>query len=206
MINYYFISEILGRFEGKGISRGYIPCARGTWYGGNEPDKGAALGASGVTIATGVDLGQQTKTRLLEMGVSKDTLKILEPYLGLKREQAIQILKTTPFSITQDQVREIDNAVKKYYVNETANMFGRKIYEAAPKEVQAVAASLCYQFGTPQREASPALKLAWDKMREGDYRKAAEFLIYQSGWSTAHQIYLSRRRQEAALLNSILEV
>jgi len=203
MINYEFISEILGRYEGNGIDRGYIPCICGTWYGGNEPDKGAALGASGVTIATGFDLGQQTREGLLEMGISITTTAVLEPYIGLKREQAIQKLKEIPFTITKEMVIEIDSAVKKHYINETAYKFGKEAFEAAPKEVQAVATSLIYQFGAPRREASPSLMLAWDSMRDGDYKKAAEFLTYQSGWSTSHQIYLPRRKREAALLNSI---
>jgi len=205
MIYYEFISEVLGKFEGKGIARGYVPCTKGTWYGGNDPEKGPALGASGVTIATGVDLGQQTIHGLLNMGVPVDIVEILEPYIGLKREQAIQKLKAAPFAITPKQVIDIDNAVKRHYINDTADKFGKVVFEAAPKEVQAVAASLCYQFGTPQRDASPSLKLAWDRMISGEYKKAAEFLTYQSGWSTSHQIYLPRRRLEAALLNSIVE-
>jgi GH24 family phage-related lysozyme (muramidase) len=204
MIDYDFINFILGRFEGKGFTRGYIPCQQGTWFGGSDPSKGAPLGVSGVTIATGVDLGQQSKARLSSMGISATTVSILAPYIGLKQDQAVEKLRETPLTITEAQVREIDEAVSRHYIHDTARMFGQEIFEIAPKEVQAVAASLCYQFGLPRRDASPALNLAWEAMREGKYQEAAAHLSAPVGWSTSHQQFMNRRRQEAELLLKVI--
>jgi len=200
MINYDFINSILGKFEGKGYARAYIPCYHGTWFGGADPDKGAPLGMSGVTIATGVDLGQQSKAGLASMGISAATISMLEPYIGLQKEQAKVKLTQSPLTITAEQVQEIDNAVHKAYISNTAMRFGRERFEAAPKEVQAVAVSLCYQFGAPKREESPSLALAWEMMRQGKYKEAAEFLTNQSGWSASHRVFMTRRTQEAELL------
>jgi len=203
MIDYDFINAVLAKFEGKAFTRGYIPCKGGTYYGGHDPSRGEALGASGVTIATGVDLGQQTHSGLEAMGISKETLMRLTPYIGLKRQAAIDRLKKEPLTITAEQVTEIDNAVHNRYIQEAAAIFGKERFEAAPKQAQAVAVSLHYQFGTPRRDASPSLGLAWEEMRHGKYKSAAEHLAYLQGWSKDHQQYMIRRRQEAALLLEI---
>jgi len=195
MINYDFINEVLAKFEGKAIPRGYVPCK-----------DGVPLGASGVTIATGVDLGQQTMDGLRSMGVSESTLKVLSPYIGLQKQSAVLKLKAAPLTITPEQVKEIDDAVHKAYIADTAQRFGRERFESVPKEAQAVAVSLCYQFGIPNRPASPSLRLAWDAIRAGSYKQAALHLTNQNGWSAKnpdHRQYLPRRRQEAALLNAI---
>jgi len=204
MINYNFINSILGRFEGKSYTRGYIPCQRGTYYGGTDTDKGEPLGASGVTIATGVDLGQQTKTGLTSMGIPTAITNILEPYIGIKKDQAIKKLKEFPLTLTYEQVREIDEAVHNHYINTTAARFGYENFRIAPKEVQAVAVSLCYQFGTPKRDASPSLALAWEALQLGKYQEAADFLTNQNGWSVSHRQYMIRRTQEAELLRKVL--
>jgi len=206
MINYNFINSILGRFEGKGYARAYIPCQRGTWFGGADPDRGAPLGVSGVTIATGVDLGQQTKDGLAAMGISASTISILEPYIGLRQEKAAEKLKNDPLTISSVQVQEIDDAVHKFYINDTARKFGQERFEAAPKEVQAVAVSLCYQFGAPNRSVSPALALAWEAMQTGKYADAAKYLSTPGGWSAGHRQYMTRRTQEAELLMKSLEI
>jgi len=203
MINYDFIYTILAQYEGKAYTRGYIPCDGGTWFGGLDPYKGEPQGASGVTIATGVDLGQQTRVGLKSMGVSDETLAILDPYIGLQKKSAMQKLKEAPLAITPERVKEIDDAVHEHYIMGTALKFGRENFEAAPKEVQAVAVSLCYQFGTPFRAVSPGLGLAWEALRVDNYKEAALHLANPKGWSVDHQKYLSRRRQEAMLLNAI---
>jgi len=191
MIHYDFINSVLALFEGKAINRGYVPCKNG------EP-----LGASGVTIGTGVDLGQQTRAGLSAMGVPEDILVILTPYFGLQKQAAVEKLRLAPLTLTADQVAILDDAVHKHYILETASKFGFP-FEFAPKEVQAVAVSLCYQFGEPFRKASPGLGWAWNALRAGEYRTAASYLTNPKGWSESHQQYLPRRRQEAALLNAI---
>jgi len=203
MINKKYIESVLARFEGKAIARGYIPCYQGTYYGGDSPDKGAPLGASGVTIATGVDLGQQTMKGLAVMGISASTLAILAPYIGLQKQEALKKLQSDPFTITAEQVEEIDTAVHNRYIEQAATIFGRELFENAPKEAQAVAVSLHYQFGTPKRPDSPGLANAWANMQQGAYKEAAECLRNPSNWSASHQIYMPRRKAEAAILDEV---
>jgi len=210
MIDFDFINSVLAKFEGKAYTRGYIPCKGGTYYGGAEPLKGEPLGASGVTVATGVDLGQQTLEGLKKMGISAATREVLKPYIGVKRAAAVETLKERPLALTGKQVAEIDDAVHKAYIQDTEARFniqlsvaGAKAFADAPREAQAVAVSLCYQFGVPYRDASPNLKAAWDAIRFGNYKAAADYLSFLQGWSADHQQYMARRRQEANLLLGI---
>jgi hypothetical protein len=197
MIDYTYIETVLGRFEGKAISRGYIPCEQGTWYPGGA-DKGAALGQSGVTVATGVDLGQQSERGFA--GLAEGLLVKLRPYFGLKREAAKEALIKCPLVLSAGEVEQIDQVIHKQYIDETAVMFGKSVFETAPKQVQAVAVSLHYQFGLPKRKESPALEKAWEGMRRGAYLEAAGYLCDTHLWSKSHQAYLARRRIEGALL------
>jgi hypothetical protein len=201
MIDYKYVTGILARFEGKAIGRGYIPCQQGTWYPGGV-DKGEILGQSGVTIATGVDLGQQAEKGFA--GLPAALLAKLRPYIGLKRGQAKAALIHKPLELSSEEVRQIDDLIHSRYIDETAAMFGKTLFEGAPKQVQAVAVSLHYQFGTPARKDSPALERTWEAMRYGLYREAAGHLCNHELWSKSHQAYMARRKMEAQLLESAI--
>jgi hypothetical protein len=132
--------------------------------------------------------------------LSTAVLDKLRPYIGLKRGEAKAALIHQPLVLSSEEVKQIDLLIHKRYINETVAMFGRTIFEAAPKQVQAVAVSLHYQFGVCKRKESPALEKAWEAMRYGLYQEAAELLENTDLWSQAHRAYFARRRAEAALL------
>lgn len=159
--------------------------------------RGEILGQSGVTIATGVDLGQQTERGFA--GLPETLTAKLRPYFGLKREAARTALMRQPLELREAEAGEIDALIHKRYIGETAALFGFA-FEGIPKQAQAVAVSLHYQFGTPARKESPALAGAWEALRNGEYGTAAGLLENPDLWSPAHRAYLSRRQAEAALL------
>ena len=192
MIHIDYIRTVLERFEGKSITKGYVPSSNG------EP-----IGVSGVTIATGLDLGQQTRTGLEAMGIPAALVDRFAPYLGVQKKEAQYILSKYPLTLTRDEVAAVDAAVHAKYIEATAALFGSDTFAVAPKEVQAVAVSLHYQFGTPFRKASPALGNAWAAMQRGDYARAAAQLRDPLGWSKPHQQYCKRRQSEAALLDVV---
>jgi hypothetical protein len=194
MIHSGYIIEVLGRFEGKALRKGYVPCDK----------QGVPLGASGVTVGTGFDLGQQTAADLRALGLPESLRAKLEKYLGLKKEAALALVDRQPLNLDQAEVEKLDKAVHEKYINETAGLFGRAAFDQAPKQAQAVAVSLHYQFGTPQRDASPSLGMAWNAMRAERYKDAAQYLTAPQGWSISHRQYLPRRKAEAALLLEIV--
>lgn len=176
-----FIQSVLERFEGKGVRKAYIP-----------KSKGVILGQSGVTVGTGVDLGQQSESGLLAMGVPRPLVEKLRPYLGKKKEEADALLKKYPLELTVEEVEQLDAAVRSSYIAATEKRFNGKKpatpFADCPKEVQAVAVSLEYQLGPG------GAKKYTDLLAAGKYREAANLLR-----SAAE--YQDRRRQEAALLD-----
>ncbi len=100
------------KVEGPRQVRGYVPCNRisdgkGRNYIGavgvppcgvqypatGDPSGFRAMGASGVTVATGCDLGQTDIPTLKAYGLTdEDLLCKLDPYIGLKKSAALQRL------------------------------------------------------------------------------------------------------------------
>jgi hypothetical protein len=203
MIHTDYIISVLARFEGKAVRRGYVPCKGGNYTGAGGFSGKEPLGASGVTVGTGFDLGQQTAAQVQALGLSRPLYKKLLPYTGKKTQSALAALAENPLELTAGETAELDKAVHNRYIGETAALFGRTIFERASPQAQAVAVSLHYQFGTPARAASPNLALAWKSLVTGCYAAAAKFLRDPQGWSESHRLYLSRRRLEASLLDEI---
>ena len=70
---------------------------------------GTAKGHSGVTVASGFDLGSRTKESL--KGLPEGLVTKLEPFLGLKKDAAIQ--KAAELSLTEGEANTIDQWAKK---------------------------------------------------------------------------------------------
>ena len=90
-VDYAFIRN----HEGAAVLNGYIP----------QKKDGTVIGKSGVTIASGFDLGQQNSYDLNRIFGSGDTNKTLKdlftPYLGKQKEDAKTYLKDHPLSIME---------------------------------------------------------------------------------------------------------
>ena len=180
MRNDTYIRSVLEHFEGKGLVRGYIP----------RDKSGAVLGQSGVTIGTGVDLGQQTREGLIAMGVPVSIVQKFLPYLGRKKDAAAQSLATRPLELSREEVAILDERVAFKYISDTEWRFDRNAahkFADRPREVQAVAVSLEYQLG-PMAAAVYVMPIAL-----GNYLEADRLL-------RAARSYKTRRTQEADLL------
>src|SRR5215510_13912332 len=91
-IDYNFLSAR----EGGCITTGYVPNPTGS--------------KSGVTLATGFDLGARTEADLTRLGLSSSLVAKLKPYLGKKGSDAVDALKNAPLSVTLPEARQIDKA------------------------------------------------------------------------------------------------
>ncbi|MEG6503236.1 pesticin C-terminus-like muramidase, partial [Desulfovibrio sp. 1214_IL3152] len=68
------IRAFLATVEGKQQTQGYIPCdlvggGTANYKGGPNPERYRPMGVSGVTVGTGVDLGQTDAATLVRIGV-----------------------------------------------------------------------------------------------------------------------------------------
>lgn len=137
LIDYSFLSAR----EGGIRLDGYVPAPAGS--------------KSGVTIATGCDLGQRNRADLRALRLPLSLIDKLAPYLGVTRSDAVKLLNEKPLRISLLEAQLIDKAVKRdhlaklveRYINSDHNV--RKVdFFSLPAEAQTVIASLSFQYGT----------------------------------------------------------
>jgi len=134
-INWNFITEK----EGDSQNVGYVP---------ENSDK------SGVTIASGFDLGQQTEDTIKNFGFKDPTiLNVIRPYLGLRGDQAKEVAPNLVLS--DEQKSDIDSTVKSFYQNSIEQQFNSKkrlySFDQLDPAVQTAITSVGYQYGDLRR-------------------------------------------------------
>ena len=77
-----------------------------------ENKDGTPKGQSGVTVGSGIDLGQWTEARFKKMGVPAKTLTKLSAYFGKKKEKAQEYLAANPLELDNDEAEELTSIVK----------------------------------------------------------------------------------------------
>jgi hypothetical protein len=183
-------SEFLERAEGRRL-KGYVPRAR----------DGSPLGRSGVTIATGADIGQWSVEEIERLILPRDLKIKLRPYAGIRGDRAVKMLEERPLFISDREASLIDSAIHSKIVNDLARRF--KLASGAEFDdlsgpVQTVLASLAINFGPGQLAT---MAKTWSFISSQDWRGLADWLdVFPS-----KQPELSaRRRREAKLLRTAL--
>lgn len=182
-IDHSFISKL----EGGSKSNGYVPASK--------------VSQSGVTIATGFDLGQRNESDLKSLALHPSLMDKLKPYLGLKSQDAKKALNAHPLVIAPDQAVEIDKAVKKKHIEQLELKYNSNVNNAVkfsdlPREAQTVLASISFQYGVGLDVRAPKF---WEAVTKQDWNSAIEIL---KDFSDA---YPTRRNKEAELLENINE-
>jgi len=192
--------------EGACSARGYVPCYRnagGTanYYGRSTgaPSGYTAMGASGVTIGVGVDLGQQTTAELERWGCPASVLETVRPYIGKKRKAALAALYQQPLALSMQDARALTEAEQRGYLSDIVLPWWRSFapqrpFGSMPWQAQTAIFSLVYQCGV--RGALRRGPFTLGKIAEGKYRRAARALQDRSGWPD----YQDRRAQEGRML------
>ena len=141
-IDHDFIGEREG-FE----TEGYIPTEEGKNYG-------KLFDNSGVTIGFGIDLGQRSLMDFVGFE-DQELVKRLEPYFGLKKEDARSLLLENiragnPLVITEDEANRLSNHILENLTGTLrtnfTNLFGVDLADVPP-ELQTVVASIGTQYG-----------------------------------------------------------
>ena len=201
LIDWNFIAPL----EGDLVLQGYVP--------------DAANSRSGVTIATGFDIGQRNPTDLDNLFGAGSTLSALfAPYTGMEGQAAETFLASNPLVITQAQALKVNKTVKsgivsalhtKYdsaitQLNANARSAAQKSGTTAPallstflmlpKEAQTVIASVEFQYGD-LKTATP------------NFWKQVTGQLWQEAYDNLRNFgdrYPTRRRKEAAYLLPIV--
>lgn len=180
-IDYKFISDL----EGGSKTTGYVPAVD--------------VSKSGVTIATGFDLGQRSEADLKALGFSDDLIAKLKPFLGKTGKDAQQVLEKSSLAVTSEQASEIDKAVKTKHAEQiklkydTVAKNNKKFFEL-PSEAQTVIASVSFQYGANLAAATPKF---WEAAIIQDWKECIKLL------QNFGDAYPTRRKKEAALLVGI---
>lgn len=174
----------------------YIPCRKRNFTGRNDYAAcGDVIASSGVTIGTGLDLGQQREVDLVRMGVPSSLIARFRPYLGLRREQAVFALERAPLTISAAECEALDAVVHADYIRRAADAYDRASelrFEEISAEAQTVIVSLFYQLGDGKKYPK-----AWALLCAGDWHGAAHEL------STGFTKYSNRRADEGRLLQAL---
>jgi hypothetical protein len=179
----------IGKLEGAGIARGYVP--------------NPSTSNSGVTVATGFDIGQHSTADLEAMGLPDELVAKLEPYAGLRGRAAADFLASQPLLLEADEVAAIDASVQATFSDRLASGYNAAVsgdpdradFEDLPAAAQTVIASVAYQYGLNLKHRTPRF---WSTVVAQDWQAAVAEL------RNFGDTYGSRRRQEAALLASII--
>lgn len=155
---------------------------------------------SGVTIATGFDLGQRNKSDLRALGLPLSLIDRLAPYLGVTRRDAQKLLKDEPLRISLLEASQIDKAVKQEHVAKLAADYIRSSHNARkveffslPAEAQTVIASVSFQYGTLSTQTPRFWKAA----------SSQEWAVAERELRNFQDLYPTRRNLEAGLLAEI---
>ena len=105
-VNFGFISGL----EGGPILQGYVPDPKNS--------------NSGVTIATGFDLGQRSSNELHRLLPTRLANK-LSVYCGFKKQDAVSVLNKLPLNITADEAEQIDLSVKHQMLTQLVQRYNR---------------------------------------------------------------------------------
>jgi len=180
MIDFNFISER----EGGRRTTGYVPNPEGS--------------RSGVTIGTGIDLGQMGESDLEQFDLPSDLKDKLRPYLGKVKFEAVDLLNSMPLQVTDAEAELIDKQVKSRFLRDLERKFNSAStvrFDELPDGVQTVIASVAFQYGD-LRSKTPNF---WRQITTGDWQGA------YSNLRNFGDSYPTRRNLEADLLKSSLD-
>jgi len=168
--------EFIGQQEGTKLE-GYVPDSKES--------------NSGVTIATGFDLGQRNAEDLKDF--PQELQDKFSPYLGLKKEEADKKLKEKPLTITKEEQQLIDKTIKQKESNKIIESYEKttgKKFSDLSKQQQTVIVSVGFQYG----DLATKTPKFWKAITEGNW-ESVETELRNFG-----DRYDSRRKREADYL------
>ena len=198
-----FIRAFLTRWETR-QTVAYLPCRRRNYTGARPYDEtvyGPVIGASGVTVGTGLDLGQQAEADLRRMGVSDALIARFRPYLGKRTAEAVAVLAAAPLTLSDAECDALDTAVHADYIARAAILFDRYTdlpFADCPAEAQAVIVSLFYHLASPfATYGHLGYPVLYSRLCHGDWPAASRELL--PGFTR----YANRRADEGRLIGSL---
>lgn len=159
-------------------------------------DAGVPLGTSGPTVGMGIDLGAWGVADLKKAGVSKELIAKLKPYTGKKKQAALDYVTANPITLTGDEVKELNKAVKGEILDTIETKFNKDSdtdFKDLTQGQQTAIASVFFQYGTNKNKKGWPTNY-WAEVTEGRWEDAEKNL------RAFGDDYKTRRKSEADLL------
>lgn len=173
-VNFDFIKELEG-FE----TTGYVPDLK-------------VKHQSGVTVASGFDLGQRNENDL--KGLPAPLIEKLKPYLGLKLADARNKLKEMPLQLSDQEAARLNVFAKEDTLNKLSNKWkattGTDFDKLSPEKATVVA-SVAFQYGDLEKK-TPNF---WGQVTQGEWDMA------KANLQDFGDAYGTRRNKEATYLS-----
>ena len=199
------------QWEGGQRLEGYVPMRK----------DGSVVGGSGVTIASGFDIGQHSaadfdRLEIWPPSVKDEIREVLRPYFGVKGEAAKQVLslasqKRRPPVLTADQAEALDTAVFKKFTRDVGGAYDRALdrlpdgerryrsFDDLPREARTVIVSFAYQHGMGFIRTQADF---WGHVTRQDWRAAETWLSDLA--DDDKYPHRKRRENEAAFLRGMI--
>eukprot|EP00743_Colponemidia_sp_Colp-15_P005663 GILK01006088.1.p1 GENE.GILK01006088.1~~GILK01006088.1.p1 ORF type:complete len:282 (+),score=48.28 GILK01006088.1:73-918(+) len=177
-----------------GIDRSFMEAVEGFKTTGYVPSSGN----SGVTIGTGVDLGQRSS--LTGLDIDQNLKAKLSPYLGKTGSAAVSYLQQHPLSLSLSEARSLDRAVQTPMYQALATRYnadisgGKPLFQQLPRGIQTAIYSVNYQYGN----AKVKCPKFWSAAVSQEWELAVDELRHFG------DAYPTRRNKEADLIQNAL--
>jgi hypothetical protein len=199
--NYNIDFSVLEKSE-KFKPEGYVPVCTAASIKNKNPvcsgkSVGDAIGKSGVTIGTGVDLGQMNEYDLKRLKLPDYFYKTLKPYLGKRGTAALKMPKL--------QLMGIDAKILSYRVKDKIISIivkryeekSGKVFNSLSNNIQTAIIDYFYQYGQNSMLIAPHKDL-WEYITDNNWEKVVQFLDTQ-------EQYKDRRKREADFIRNSTE-
>jgi hypothetical protein len=180
------------------IDTNFISRQEGFRLDGYVPDP--VFSRSGVTVGTGVDIGQLSVADIETLAIPQELKQKLEPYAGLIRQDAVYFLNNHPLHLTEDEVNILDEVITQKTIDELTHRYNAaafgKPFSELPPEARTVIADIAYQYGP---NLAPRMPNFWSDVTEGRWN-----IVIQKLRNFGDR-YPTRRNTEADLLQRAID-
>jgi LysM repeat protein len=197
--NVIYSGQALGLWSSgiEGIDPNFIGRQEDFRLDGYVPDP--VFSRSGVTVGTGVDIGQLSVADIEALAVPQELKQKLEPYAGLIRQDAVRFVNNHPLHLTEDEASILDGVITQKTIDELTQRYsavsGRSFSELPP-EVRTAIGDIAYQYGSNLAQRMPNF---WSDVTEGRWESVIKKL------RDFGDRYPTRRNAEADLLQRAFE-
>lgn len=179
-----------------GVDSGFVGHQEGFRLDAYVPDP--LFSMSGVTVGTGVDVGQRSAADIQALDIPEGLKQKLIPYAGLKGQDAVNFLANRPLRLSAEEAYALDTAVAHDIFGDVATLYDAASEDSfleLPLEARTAIGDLAYQYGPNLAQRTPDF---WGDVTQGRWDEATQTL------KDFGDRYPDRRNEEAALLEQAI--